>query len=107
MAKDDEKKPTAAEKGKGKAVNGDAENKEVKKDKDGKPIEDKKGAPAPGMCSHDSCSSSTAHIAVADKVGQRNSVKRTSSSRAIWICWWNGYWCVADVRGIAFAALTN
>ncbi|KAF2180021.1 26S proteasome regulatory complex, non-ATPase subcomplex, Rpn1 subunit [Zopfia rhizophila CBS 207.26] len=44
MAKDDEKKPTAADKGKGKAVNGDAE-KEVKKDKDGKPIQDdKKGA---------------------------------------------------------------
>ena len=44
MAKDDERKPTAAEKGKGKAVNGEAE-KEVKKDKDGKPIEDeKKGA---------------------------------------------------------------
>ncbi|KAF2649949.1 26S proteasome regulatory complex, non-ATPase subcomplex, Rpn1 subunit [Lophiostoma macrostomum CBS 122681] len=41
MAKDDERKPTAAEKGKGKAVNGDAE-KEVKKDKDGKPIEDDK-----------------------------------------------------------------
>ncbi|KAF2703609.1 26S proteasome non-ATPase-like protein regulatory subunit 2 [Pleomassaria siparia CBS 279.74] len=42
MAKDDEKKPVVADKGKGKAVNGDAE-KEVKKDKDGKPIEDKKG----------------------------------------------------------------
>jgi 26S proteasome regulatory subunit N1 len=28
MAKDDEKKPTLAEKGKGKAVNGDAEKKE-------------------------------------------------------------------------------
>lgn len=43
MAKEDEKKPTAAEKGKGKAENGDPK-KEVKKDKDGKPIEeDKKG----------------------------------------------------------------
>ena len=41
MAKDDEKKPTATDKGKGKAVNGEAE-KEVKKDKDGKPIEDEK-----------------------------------------------------------------
>lgn len=41
MAKDDEKKPTAAEKGKGKAVEGDAA-KEVKKDKDGKPIQDDK-----------------------------------------------------------------
>lgn len=48
MAKDDEKKPTAAEKGKGKAVNGEAE-KEVKKDKDGKPIEDKKGVLPAGM----------------------------------------------------------
>ncbi|KAF2129419.1 26S proteasome non-ATPase-like protein regulatory subunit 2 [Dothidotthia symphoricarpi CBS 119687] len=38
MAKDDEKKPTAAEKGKGKAVAGDAD-----KDKDAK-VEDKKGA---------------------------------------------------------------
>lgn len=56
MAKDDEKKLTAAEKGKGKAVNGDAEQKEVKKDKDGKPIDDKKGAPAPGMCGLDSYS---------------------------------------------------
>lgn len=47
MAKEDEKKPTAADKGKGKApVNGDA-SKEVKKDKDGKDIvEDKKGGVA-------------------------------------------------------------
>ncbi|KAF2273049.1 26S proteasome non-ATPase-like protein regulatory subunit 2 [Westerdykella ornata] len=46
MAKEDERKPTAAEKGKGKAVDGEAE-KEVKKDKDGKPVQDdKKGAPA-------------------------------------------------------------
>lgn len=52
MAKDDEKKLTAAEKGKGKAVNGDAEKKEVQKDKDGKPIDDKKGALADGMCSN-------------------------------------------------------
>jgi hypothetical protein len=29
MAKDDEKKPTAADKGKGKAVNGDAEKPET------------------------------------------------------------------------------
>jgi 26S proteasome regulatory subunit N1 len=49
MAKDEEKKLTATEKGKGKAVNGDAEKKEVQKDKDGKPIDDKKGAPAAGM----------------------------------------------------------
>jgi 26S proteasome regulatory subunit N1 len=47
MAKEDEKKPTAAEKGKGKAVNGDAE-KEVKKDEDGKPIQDDKKLPAAG-----------------------------------------------------------
>lgn len=33
MAKEDEKKPTVADKGKGKAVNGDAEkDKDVKKD---------------------------------------------------------------------------
>lgn len=50
MAADDEKKPTAADKGKGKAPNGDAEQKEVQKDKDGKPIDDKKGAPAVGTC---------------------------------------------------------
>ena len=49
MAADDEKKLTAAEKGKGKATNGEAEQKEVQKDKDGKPIDDKKGAPAVGM----------------------------------------------------------
>ncbi|KAH5342943.1 26S proteasome regulatory subunit RPN1 [Parastagonospora nodorum] len=43
MAKDDEKKPTAAEKGKGKApVNGDAE-KDAKTGKDGKVEDDKKG----------------------------------------------------------------
>jgi general stress protein YciG len=42
MAKDDEKKPTAAEKGKGKAVNGDVEkDKDVKKD-----LDDKKGGVA-------------------------------------------------------------
>ncbi|PVH94927.1 26S proteasome non-ATPase-like protein regulatory subunit 2 [Periconia macrospinosa] len=45
MAKEDEKKPTAADKGKAKAVNGNGENKEVQKDKDGKPIENKKDAP--------------------------------------------------------------
>ena len=39
MAKDDEKKPTAADKGKGKAVNGDAEKKDDTKadGKDKKP----------------------------------------------------------------------
>ncbi|KAF1964643.1 26S proteasome regulatory complex, non-ATPase subcomplex, Rpn1 subunit [Bimuria novae-zelandiae CBS 107.79] len=44
MAADDEKKPTAAEKGKEKATNGEAEQQEAQKDKDGKPI-DKKDAP--------------------------------------------------------------
>jgi hypothetical protein len=82
MAKDDEKKPTAADKGKGKAVNGDAEPKEVKKDKDGKPIDDKKGAPAPGMCRLDSCSGSMTYWRLANGVWQRNSAKRTSSSGA-------------------------
>lgn len=46
MAKEDEKKPTAADKGKGKAPNGASEKKEVQKDKDGKPIDDKKNPPA-------------------------------------------------------------
>jgi 26S proteasome regulatory subunit N1 len=62
MAKEDEKKPTAAEKGKGKApINGDAE-KDAKTGKDGKDgkvdVEDKKGgvATATGMfCLRDSC----------------------------------------------------
>lgn len=46
MAKEDEKKPTAADKGKGKAE----PEKEVKLDKDGKPVQDdKKGAPPTGM----------------------------------------------------------
>ncbi|KAJ4301609.1 proteasome regulatory particle base subunit [Kalmusia sp. IMI 367209] len=45
MANDEEKKPTAAEKGKGKATNGESEQHEAQKDKDGKPIDDKKGAP--------------------------------------------------------------
>ena len=50
MAKDDEKKPTTAEKGKAKATNGDAEKKEAGKGKDGKPEqEDKKGVLPPGM----------------------------------------------------------
>lgn len=56
MAAEDEKKPTAADKGKGKATNGEAEQQEVQKDKDGKPIDDKKGAPPAGMptpdCGH-------------------------------------------------------
>jgi hypothetical protein len=59
MAKEDEKKPTAAEKGKGKApVNGDAD-KDAKNGKDAKvDVEDKKGgvATATGMfCSRTSC----------------------------------------------------
>ena len=45
MAKDDEKKPTAADKGKGKAVNGDAEKKDDTK-ADGK---DKKPETTGGM----------------------------------------------------------
>ena len=49
MAAEDEKKPTAADKGKGKATNGEAEQKEVQKDKDGKPIDEKKGASPAGM----------------------------------------------------------
>lgn len=48
MANEDDKKPTAAEKGKGKAV--EETPKEVKKDKDGNPIkEDEKLLPA-GAC---------------------------------------------------------
>lgn len=47
MAKEDEKKPTALDKGKGKApLNGEAD-KDAKKDKDGKvDSEDKKGGVA-------------------------------------------------------------
>lgn len=48
MAKEEEKKPATADKGKAKAVNGDAEKKEVQKDKDGKPIDNKKDAPQTG-----------------------------------------------------------
>ena len=52
MAKDDEKKPTAADKGKAKAVNGDAEKKEDTKT-DGK---DKKVETTGGMsCPRDCC----------------------------------------------------
>ncbi|KAH7130316.1 hypothetical protein B0J11DRAFT_522905 [Dendryphion nanum] len=48
MAKEDEKKPTAAEKGKAKATNGEAEKQEAGKGKDGKPEkEDKKGVLPP------------------------------------------------------------
>lgn len=50
MAVDREKKPTAADKGKGKATNGEAEKNEAGKGKDGKPEqEDKKGALPAGM----------------------------------------------------------
>jgi len=55
MAQDDEKKPTAAEKGKAKATDAQAEASEVKKDKDGKPIDDKKGAPPAGMFTMPDC----------------------------------------------------
>lgn len=48
MAADDDKKPTAADKGKAKATDGDTEQKDVPKDTDGKPTDDKKGAPAVG-----------------------------------------------------------
>lgn len=61
MAKEDEKKPTAAEKGKGKAsVNGDAD-KDAKTGKDGKVEDDKKGvATATGtICLRDSCNTTT------------------------------------------------
>jgi 26S proteasome regulatory subunit N1 len=48
MAKDDEKKPTAAEKGKGKAVNGDAEKKEdTKADGKDKKVETAGGTSCP------------------------------------------------------------
>jgi 26S proteasome regulatory subunit N1 len=48
MAKDDEKKPTAAEKGKGKAVNGDAEKKEdTKADGKDKKVETNGGTSCP------------------------------------------------------------
>ena len=46
MAKDDEKKPTVADKGKGKAVNGEADKA---KDKDAKADDDKKAATTGGM----------------------------------------------------------
>jgi hypothetical protein len=76
MAKEDEKKPTTAEKGKGKAVNGDAEKKEVLKDKDGKPIDPKKDAPAAGMLRNRCC-----HITAmdADTYLQKSSAKRISN----------------------------
>lgn len=61
MAKEDEKKPKSTDKGKEKAVNGDADKKEVQKDKDGKPIDDKKGAPQPGMSTY---RSSATHHAI-------------------------------------------
>ena len=48
MAKDDEKKPTAADKGKGKAVNGDAEKKEdTKTDGKDKKVETTGGTSCP------------------------------------------------------------
>ena len=77
MAKEDEKKPTAADKGKAKAVNGDAEKKEVQKDKDGKPIDSKKDAPQAGRISESL--NSVFGGTETDCVWQRSSARRTSS----------------------------
>jgi hypothetical protein len=90
MAKEDEKKPTAAEKGKGKApVNGDAE-KDAKNGKDGKvDSEDKKGgvATATGMLDlQASCHNGLTHRD-ADTQLQRSSARKTNNSRANLICW--------------------
>jgi 26S proteasome regulatory subunit N1 len=53
MAKEDEKKPTAAEKGKAKAPLNSEADKDTKKDKDGKPdSEDKKGVATTGGMFH-------------------------------------------------------
>lgn len=79
MATGDEKKPTAAEKGKDKVVNGDSD-KEVKLDKDGKPITDKKDAPKEGMCYRGGVPSVIRSKSLANDM-QRSSARRTSSSR--------------------------
>lgn len=74
MAKEDEKKPTAAEKGKAKAVNGDAEKKEDTK-ADGK---DKKVETTGGTSRlRNRCNGSYVGRILMAK--QRNSAKRTSS----------------------------
>ena len=92
MAKDDDKKPTAAEKGKGKAVNGNAE-KEVKKDKDGKPIQDdKKGVMPPGMFSVRSRRHTYLYRNHTDAEMQRSSARKINISRASWKCLLSGYW---------------
>lgn len=76
MAKEDEKKPTAADKGKGKApAKNDADT--PKADKDGKPdAADKKGATATGMFG---APGSTISRADANGGPQRSSARRTSS----------------------------
>ena len=78
MAAEDEKKPTAADKGKGKATNGEAEQQEVQKDKDGKPMDDKKGAPPAGMPTPD-CSYAATYKVAANRQMQRSSARKTSS----------------------------
>jgi hypothetical protein len=89
MAKEDEKKPTAAEKGKGKApVNGDAE-KDAKNGKDAKVDgEDKKGAAtATGMfCLRYSCCDNIRPRVEANKKLQRSSARRTNNLRMSLIC---------------------
>ena len=78
MAKEDEKKPTAADKGKGKAPVKNEAEKDAKADKDGKVDDkDKKGAAtAAGMfCLPDSMIS----WPDADNAAQRSSARRTNS----------------------------
>lgn len=89
MAKEDEKKPTAAEKGKGKApVNGDAE-KDAKNGKDGKvDADDKKGvATATGMLYVQASCHNGLIYRDADMQLQRSSARKTNNSRTNLICW--------------------
>jgi hypothetical protein len=83
MATDDDKKPTAAEKGKGKAVAGDADkDKSTKADAD-----DKKAQTTGGMLMY-------AHVVDnphADATTQRSSARKTSSLRVSLICSSSGY----------------
>jgi hypothetical protein len=83
MAADDDKKPSAAEKGKGKAVASDADkDKSTKADAD-----DKKAQTTGGMLMY-------AHVVDrphADATLQRSSARKTSSSRASLICLSSGY----------------
>jgi 26S proteasome regulatory subunit N1 len=80
MAQDGEP-PKSVDKGKGKAVDGDSSKaEEVKKDKDGKPLMN--GKQEDGIIGGSVIASTWGSLANISIQRQKNSVRRTNSSRA-------------------------